>query len=109
MRYLYWTVTLIIGAAVTVFALANWRDVPFALSPFTEAEPVPLAAVALGAMLVGFIIGEVTGWLSGGRWRREARVRGRRIEALQRELAATQAKLGDGPAVPRVPALRSPD
>ena len=49
--------------------------------------------VVLLALLVGFLLGELVAWLNGRRWRREARSRGRRLDALERELAATQAQL----------------
>src|SRR5258706_530172 len=40
-----------------------------------------------------FSVGQFVAWLGAQRWRHEARAKQRRIEALERELAATQAQL----------------
>jgi len=61
--------------------------------PLPAVLVAPLYLVVLLSLLAGFVIGAFAAWLNGGRRRREARLRARRIEALERELAATQARL----------------
>jgi hypothetical protein len=46
------------------------------------------------ALLVGFGVGLLVAWVGGHRRRRELRQCRRHCEALGRELAATQARLG---------------
>jgi len=68
--------------------------------PFPVAIASPLSLVVLGAVVLAFLVGQFVAWLGAQRWRREARAKQRRIEALERELAATQAQLAprDDPA-----------
>ncbi|HZB92334.1 MAG TPA: lipopolysaccharide assembly protein LapA domain-containing protein [Stellaceae bacterium] len=93
MKLVHWLVTLPVAIVAVAFAVENLERVPVGLWPFSDALFMPLYLVVLGALAVGFIAGEFVAWLNGGRWRREARRRRRRIEALERELAATQAQL----------------
>ena len=61
--------------------------------PFGFVLELPLYLALLGAAVLGVLIGTALTWHAGRSWRREARRRGRRIAALERELAATQARL----------------
>jgi uncharacterized integral membrane protein len=89
-RLLHWFVTLPAALVAIVFAVANRGSVSVSLWPLTS-QSMPLYAVVLLAMLIGFLIGEFVAWVNGGRARRLARERQRRTAALERELAATQA------------------
>ena len=77
---------------LTVFAVPNRERVDVVLWPFLTLE-APLYLVTLLALLAGFLGGAVVAWINGRHWRRKARQRARRIEALERELSATQAQL----------------
>jgi lipopolysaccharide assembly protein A len=92
-RVVRWLVTLPIALIAIVFAISNYDKVPVGLWPFSDVLIMPLYLLVLGMLGVGFLAGEFVAWLYGGRWRREARRRQRRIEALERELAQTQAQL----------------
>jgi uncharacterized integral membrane protein len=92
-RVVRWLVTLPIALIAVVFAVSNYDKVPIGLWPFSDVLIMPLYLLVLGALAFGFLAGEFVAWLNGGRWRREARRRQRRIEALERELAQTQAQL----------------
>ena len=54
--------------------------------------------IVIVALLAGFLAGEFVAWINGAGWRREARRRARRVEALERELLATQAQLPRAPS-----------
>ena len=103
MRLIYWSATLAIAIVLTIFAVPNREHVDVVLWPFLTLE-APLYLVTLLTLLVGFLAGTVVAWIGAGRLRRKARQRARRIEALERELAATQARL---PQHDLVPAARS--
>jgi uncharacterized integral membrane protein len=90
-RLVHWFVTAPVTAVLVVFAVANRQGV--AVWPLPDTMQVPLAFVVLFSLVVGFLIGELVAWLGGRRWRREVRHKARRIEALEHELAATQARL----------------
>jgi lipopolysaccharide assembly protein A len=89
-KIFYWFITLVVAALAAIFAVTNREIVTVSLWPFPSV-PMRLYLVVLVAMLAGFLIGEFVAWLYGGRVRRLARERARRIAALERELAATQA------------------
>lgn len=93
MRIVRWLITALIALVLIVFAVSNRQGAAVSFWPFSFMIEAPLYLVVLLALLVGFLLGELVAWLNGRRWRREARVRGRRLDALERELAATQAQL----------------
>jgi uncharacterized integral membrane protein len=100
MRLIHWIVTLPAAILLVVFAVSNREAVTVAFWPLPAQLDAPLYLVVLLAMLAGFLIGEFVAWINGGRARRLARERARRIEALERELAATQANLATPPSPP---------
>ena len=92
MRALYWLVVVLAGLVLALFAASNRGAVSLGLWPLPFLVDVPLYLIVLGAVLLGFLLGELTAWIAAGRWRREARRRGRRIATLERELSATQTR-----------------
>ena len=104
MRLLFWIVVVVLAAVLVLFGASNREAVALALWPLGFALELPLYVAILGALVIGFAIGAGGAWLGGRRLRREARQRRRRILALERELAATQAQLsGNGrPSSPAV-------
>ena len=93
MKQLFWIAVLVIAGVLAWFASSNRQDVTLGLWPFAYAAVVPLYFAMLGSLLAGLVLGALGAWLRGARRRREARRAGRRIEALERELAATRARL----------------
>jgi len=102
-KLLFWTSIALLAAVLALFAASNREPVTLALWPLSFAIEAPLYVAVLGSVLLGFIFGALAAWTGGHRWRREVRRRGRRIAALEREVAATQAQL-PGAADPRSPA-----
>jgi uncharacterized integral membrane protein len=92
-KLVHWLVALPLAAVLVDFAVSNMGVVPVEFWPFAGLGSERLGVVVLAALLAGFLVGEFVAWIHGGRWRREARRRARRIEALERELVATQAQL----------------
>lgn len=89
MRFVYWFVALLAGIVAVDFAISNLDPVVVGFWPLASVD-TRLCIVALLALLIGFLAGELVAWVNGRGWRREARKRARRIEALERELAATR-------------------
>ena len=104
MTILYRAVVLAGGFVLVLFALSNRETVSLTLWPLPFLVDLPLYLVFFLSLLLGFLIGASTAWIAGSRVRRELRRRRRRIEALERELAATQAEL-ENPPVPATTAL----
>jgi uncharacterized integral membrane protein len=92
-RAVHWFVTLPLTILLVVFAISNRQAVEITFWPLPVAIETRLFLVVLLAIAAGFVFGELVAWLGGRRWRRETREKARRIDALERELAATQARL----------------
>jgi uncharacterized integral membrane protein len=91
-KWVYVLVTLAAMVVLGVFVASNLDRVVVSLWPFATIETW-LCVVVVAALLLGFLLGELVAWINGRHWRRKARQRARRIEALERELTATQAQL----------------
>jgi lipopolysaccharide assembly protein A len=102
MRFLFWPLT---GAAALVaasFVVSNRQPVEIGLWPLPDAYGLPLCAIVVIALVLGFAAGWSTSWLRHGKVRSERRRHARRVEALEAELAEKRA-----PAPATVPATGS--
>lgn len=88
MRQLGWIVGGVIAVAAIVFAIRNNAEQSVDLWPLPFIVELPLYALVLLAIAVGFVFGTALTWISEGKWRRLARRRKRQIAALDREIAA---------------------
>ncbi len=93
MRTIRWFFILVIAILLADFAISNGQPVDVKFWPLPVDFATRLFFAVLVAAAFGFILGELVAWLGGRRWRQEVRLKQRRIEALERELAATQAQL----------------
>ena len=93
MRLVRWSIAVLVAAAAIVFAINNGQKVQVDLWPLALPSDTRVFLIVLTPLALGFIVGEIVAWVGGRRWRREARQRAQRIEVLERELAAAQARL----------------
>ena len=93
MKLLYWVVAGLVAFVLVLFAVSNREVVDIALWPLPVEWSMPLYLAILLILLMGLVLGGLAAWISAGRWRRETRRLRRRVDALERELGATQAKL----------------
>jgi uncharacterized integral membrane protein len=100
MKILYWGTVAVAAAAAVLFAVSNRQTIAVGIWPVPYRIEAPLYLLIGAPLLFGFLLGEIAGWLGARKWRREVRRRGRRIEALERELAATQRQMAE-PALDR--------
>ena len=98
MKHVSWILTLPLTVLVIVFAVANREFVPLDLWPFEIAVQLPVFVLVLGSMFVGFLIGALTMWLSGGKQRRRARSARGRLAKLERDVQRQQASIAAGSA-----------
>jgi lipopolysaccharide assembly protein A len=101
-------VVLACAVILILFAISNREAVSLALWPFPFLVEAPLYLFFFLSLLAGGLLGASAAWLAGSDNRRELRRRRRRIDALERELSATQAQLADSPgsSPPALPARR---
>jgi lipopolysaccharide assembly protein A len=105
MRFLFWIVMALVALILVLFAVSNRETVSIGLWPLPATLELPLYLVVLGALIFGFVVGELAGWVGSWRWRREARRSRERIAMLERELEAERLQQREPPvaiaAVPR--------
>jgi putative membrane protein len=89
----YRAVLLLVAILLILFAVSNRQTVSVGLWPLPFLADIALYLLCFLGLAIGFIFGVSVAWLAGRRGRREVRNQRRRIEALERELAATQARL----------------
>jgi lipopolysaccharide assembly protein A len=88
LRTFRWILIGLFALALVIFAVDNRQVVTVSLWPLPIEASMSLYLVVLLTLLVGFLIGELAAWMNGHRWRREARLKAKRIEELERALAA---------------------
>jgi uncharacterized integral membrane protein len=93
MSILYRAVFLVLAIVAILFAVSNRETVPVAFWPLPFLVDLPLYLLCFLSLVVGTLIGVAAAWMTGHRNRSELRSRRRRIEALQRELTATQSQI----------------
>jgi uncharacterized integral membrane protein len=92
-RILYRAVFLVIAIVLILFAVSNRETVSVGFWPLPFLADVPLYLLCFMSLLIGV----AAAWMAGHRNRGELSARRRRIEALERELMATQSQLGNHP------------
>lgn len=93
MKILFWFVITLVAAVLALFAASNRQAVALGLWPLPFVLELPLYLAVLAALLIGLIAGALYAWSAARDRRRTGRRHSRRIAALERELAATQAQL----------------
>jgi lipopolysaccharide assembly protein A len=104
MRFLYWVLVAIVAIVLVLFAVSNRGEASLGLWPLPFVMGVPLYLLVLLSLVLGFVVGRLAGLVAAAGRRRELRRRRRRIEALERELATTQARLTAETPPARLPA-----
>jgi uncharacterized integral membrane protein len=94
-KTLYRAGFLVIAVVLILFAVSNRETVAVGFWPLPFLADVPLYLLCFLSLAIGALIGVAIAWMAGHRTRRELRARRRRIEALERELMATQSQFED--------------
>ena len=108
MKTLYRAGFLLIAVVLILFAVSNRETVAVGFWPLPFLVEVPLYLLCFLSLAIGALIGVAIAWMAGHRTRRELRARRRRIDALERELMATQSQIGEHsePAKTQLPIAR---
>lgn len=84
-RFFSWLIMIPLGAAVVVFTISNRGLVTIDLWPSPYNFQVPVFSAVLAAAVVGFLLGGIVSYLSGGRRRARHRELLRMLENSKRE------------------------
>lgn len=107
-RFIRWIFGFALAVLVTAFAVFNRHDIPFAYSPVHDPIDVPLFAVGLGFMALGFLIGAFIVWLNQIPLFYLRHKQKKKIRSLEKELENVQDHVKSGmppsdlfPALPK--------
>jgi lipopolysaccharide assembly protein A len=92
-RIVYRVIILAGAILLILFAVSNRETVSLELWPLPFLVDLPLYLLFFLTLLVGAVLGAFAARIAGRSTRRELRRRRRRIEGLERELAATHSQL----------------
>jgi len=108
LRLLQWVLFLLVAFVVVTFVVQNRQEVEVSLWPLPFTKPAPLFAIIIACVLLGFLLGAFSAWLSGGGARRRARElarmndeKARQISQLNRDVA-THKQSGQQPRPPSI-------
>jgi len=106
LRLISWFLMIPAAAAVILLSVANREDVTVSLAPLPVAFALPLPAVILGAVGVGFLWGALVAWISASRSRRLGRRNRYRAEQAERDAKRLGDKIAkmEAAAAPAAPA-----
>jgi putative membrane protein len=90
MRLISWLLGLPLAAVATVFAVANRQEIHFDLWPLPFGLDIAAYLAILGPLALGLLAGAALVWLSGTPARLRACQDRRRVESLERQLAAAE-------------------
>ena len=95
MRILAWAIAAVVAMVVIAFAVANRGPAEISVAPLPYRLDIPVWALAVGALVVGFLTGALVRWLLDHKVRRMARRGRRRTRVLEQELAGARKKLDE--------------
>ena len=108
LRFVRWVLFLLVAFIVVTFMVQNRDMVEVSLWPLPFVKPAPLWAVIVGFLLLGFLLGAISAWLSGGGARKRARELARanaekaqQISQLNQQVAALK-QASPGPRPPSI-------
>jgi putative membrane protein len=94
-RIVSWIVTAPIVLVVVLFAVSNLDEVTIHLKPLPFDLMIPIWALTLIVLFVGFLLGAIVTWIGDRKRRRDARLLGRRVAALEQSLTAAQGQIAE--------------
>ena len=96
----------IIAALLAALAVFNRGAIDFHYSPTHDPINMPLYAVLLGGLLIGFILGAIIAWIGEGKNRKEKRSIKKQLKAIEKQLASAQKTISKAdPAVDMFPEI----
>ena len=95
MRLIYWLIAVPLLVVAPLFAISNLDPVQLSLWPLPDewALAVPVFAVALGGLFIGFVAGGIVAWFGAGRVRARARSAERAVRTRDIEIEELRRKV----------------
>lgn len=83
--------TFLLIIAIAGFCILNAQKIDIIWSPVHDSVSIPLYAIILGALTLGFLIGACALWVNSGSLRKTKRQQKKQIKVLEKELSKTSA------------------
>ncbi|MGB1077743.1 MAG: lipopolysaccharide assembly protein LapA domain-containing protein [Bdellovibrionales bacterium] len=94
MGILRWFVTFVVSLLVLAFSVSNLELVGVRWSPFHPSYDLPLYAVILAALSLGFFWGGLMVWFSGSKTRSNLRQANKDIKRLEKDVEEARKSSG---------------
>lgn len=103
MRLIFWLVAVPLLVLTAFFVVSNRGEVSVGLWPLTQGIQLPLWALILACLYLGFLIGAVAAWAAGHRHRARAREAVAELHRVESELDRRRKtdSRDPGPAAPQ--------
>jgi len=75
------------------FCILNAQMINVIWSPLHEAYPLPLYAVLIATLTIGFLTGAITVWFNGAKIRKSLRESKKTIRTLEKELGQVEKEI----------------
>ncbi len=92
-RFLFWILLILIAPVVVAFTMSNSGPVNIDLWPISFSFELPVFAVVLAAIFIGFVCGGIVSFVSAGRRRARNRQLMRMLENSKREEALLREQI----------------
>jgi len=79
--------TFILIIAIAGFCILNAQAINITWSPIHDTIELPLYAVILGGLIIGFVLGALSLWINNGSLRKTKRQQKKHIKTLEKELS----------------------
>lgn len=86
MSLLRWIIGIPLVIGAILFAVANGETVSFYWSPLNDPLEWPLYAIALAALVLGFVLGSLMTWAAGHPLRKDRAAMNKTVKQLQTEI-----------------------
>ncbi|MDH5723448.1 MAG: lipopolysaccharide assembly protein LapA domain-containing protein [Alphaproteobacteria bacterium] len=89
MAFLRWIIGFAFTVVITAFAVINRQPIDIYFNPLDETQLIslPVYAVMLGSLALGFVFGAFIVWLNDGKIRRERRKARKEIKILEKTVS----------------------
>ena len=93
-KVLFWIVVAPLAAAIIVFSVNNRAEVRLDFWPLDlMSQPLPVYAVMLATLVIGFFTGGVVAWRSAAKHRKRARIEAKRAKRAERDVAEAKEQI----------------
>lgn len=110
MAFIRWIIGFAFTVLVAAFAVLNRQSIDIYFNPVDETQLInlPVYAIMLGSLAVGFVFGAVIVWLNDGKIRRDRRKAKKEVKILEKTVHDLKENRFIIPPTPEVKETKAP-